>query len=215
VDDGAYFREDCQCCVEPWTPIIVNFSGALKLSGAADGVLFDFAATGSPQRMAWPLSPDNAWLVMDRNGNRTIDDGRELFGNRTPMSNGTRAPDGFAALEEFDGNRDGVVDARDPGFERLALWQDVVRDGTAEPSELVSLETAGVVSISVNYRESKRRDEWGNLFRYRAPVSFASGRVRFAYDVFLVRLSVGTASGQEACGLQNERIDTERERNRW
>jgi len=141
----------------------------VRFSGAADGVLFDFAVTGTPQRIAWPRTGDNAWLVLDRNGNGTIDNGRELFGNRTQLADGTLAPHGFDALAELDLNGDGVIDRNDAEFERLALWRDTMRDGISERSELLTLRAAGVVAISVNYRESRRTDEYGNVLSTRPP----------------------------------------------
>jgi hypothetical protein len=45
-----------------------------------------------------------------------------------------------------------------------------------------------VVRLQLNYRESKRTDEHGNQFRYRAKVDAARGAKvnRWAWDVFLV-----------------------------
>lgn len=51
-------------------------------------------------------------LVRDLNGNGLIDNGTELFGNSTILSNNETAANGFEALKELDSNGDGIFQTK-------------------------------------------------------------------------------------------------------
>lgn len=173
-----------QCCSD--TPIILDLhNDGYLLSGPS--VMFDLRANGQPRLYGWPAGSDDAFLALDVDGNGTIDNGRELFGNRSyqhaPASGEAR--NGFRSLAALDSNDDGIITEADPVYKHLRLWIDANRDGQSQPAELFTLASRGVTSVGTSYKEQRRKDEFGNQFRYKGR-AVISGKIRNAYDVILV-----------------------------
>jgi len=127
--------------------------------------------------MAWTAGGWNGgFLALDRNGNGKIDNGTELFGNVTAQPKPCPAAgcNGFLALAVFDqpangGNADGVIDSRDSVYSKLLVWVDRNHNGISDPGELITMQQAGIQSISVQYDQNHSwTDLYGNKFRYRA-----------------------------------------------
>jgi hypothetical protein len=191
----GFDEETCTCIAE--CPIIIDTTGnGFYLTDSASGVNFDLNNDGTLEHLSWTsTATDDAWLVLDRNGNGTIDNGTEMFGNFTPQAEPPTGSErnGFLALAEYDrpaygGNGDGKIKQDDAIFASLRLWQDVNHNATTESGELHTLQELGLKSIDLDYRQSRRTDEHGNKFRYRAKVKDTHDAQlgRWAWDVFLV-----------------------------
>ena len=196
--DGDIDHADSGCSQCQGTPVLIDVSGnGFNLTNTANGVNFDLDNDGTRERYSWTVAQtDDAWLALDRNGDGAITNGTELFGNFTPQSNSPIGfgRNGFNALVEYDqrakgGNGDGLITAQDAVFGSLRLWQDKNHNGVSEAAELSTLNQLGLKAIECVYRESKKTDQHGNAFRYRAKVIDARDTKvnRWAWDVFLVR----------------------------
>ena len=187
-DVETWYDPDCGCCKADGSPIIIDLSNSsLRFVSEFEGILFDIFDNGRPVRVSWPSNDETAayWLALDRDGNGRIDDGGELFGNATRLASGTKAPHGYAALAEFDSNRDGLIDGSDPVYDRLVLWRRPLPAGAVQLADEIRPLRGSVTAISLDIQELPRRDRWGNTFRYRSRVTLASGESRWSYDVFL------------------------------
>lgn len=191
----------CGSCPCPGSPIIVDVNGkGFHLTNASSGVRFDISGTDHPVQIAWTASDsDNAFLALPGNDG-LVHNGKELFGDFTPQPP-SNDPNGFLALAVYDepengGNGDGIIDNRDQIFSSLRLWIDSNHDGICQPEELHTLPSLGVYSIGLDYFTSRKRDRWGNLFRYGSEVNSDESQNdsevgRITYDVILVEAANG------------------------
>ncbi|MDR2925971.1 MAG: hypothetical protein LBU76_08530, partial [Azoarcus sp.] len=171
----------------PSDPLALDLDGdgieTVGISGAGT-VLFDHDGDGIRTGTGW-VKGDDGFLVLDRNGNGTIDDGSELFGTDTVKSDGKKAKSGLDALSSLDSNRDGVFDASDAAFSQVKIWQDANQDGISQAGELKSLSEHGIASISLTATAQNRNLGSGNSQGATATFTRADGSTGTASDLNL------------------------------
>lgn len=103
---------------------------------------FDLDADGQAEAVPF-AAPGAGWLVLDRDGNGRIDDGREVLG--------ALSGDGFADLAALDEDGNGWIDEADAAFAALRVW---VRAEATDPGRLLTLREAGVGALHTGRVES-------------------------------------------------------------
>ena len=186
------------------SPLVLDLKGdGFKYTSVDDGVIFDLNNDGVAEQAAWTKEQkefDNAFLVLDKNGNGQVDNGGELFGDQNGAENG------FLELAKYDDNGDRLITKDDKVYKDLRLWVDFNKnarvdyeaDGTTQ--ELKTLEEAGVTELSVDFKVQKDakgnvlRDIYGNITgfigSFKMMIQNAFGKleevVRQIMDVFFV-----------------------------
>ncbi|MEI6026772.1 MAG: hypothetical protein WCT47_08790 [Betaproteobacteria bacterium] len=185
------------------TPIVLDLDGnGVRTTSAQDGVNFDVSGVGTASKTGW-VSRGDGLLVMDRNGDGLINDGKELFGAATVLANGQRAGDGAAALAEQDTNHDGKITAADVNFDKLKVWVDANHDGKTDPGELRGLVDLGIIELNVSFDKSDRVDN-GNLVGMVSSYKTSDGQVHEMADVWFKK---GESEKQEAPPLKDLLVD--------
>ncbi|QMT36108.1 hypothetical protein [Neisseria wadsworthii] len=166
-------------------PIVIDLDGdGVETISSNEGISFDHDKNGSKEQTGW-AGKDDGQLAMDLNRNGNIDDGGELFGNNTLLADGkTKAAGGFEALAQYDSNDNGLIDEGDEHWNDLLVWQDVNSDGVAGEGELKSLGETGIVSINLDYDETGKQDENGNLHKQSSLANWRDGNTTDTVDVW-------------------------------
>lgn len=106
-------------------PLVLNFDApAARLT--EEKISFDLNADGRKELVSF-VGPGSGFLALDRNGDGSVTNGRELFG---PVSG-----NGFAELSKYDEDGNGWIDEGDSLFASLRLWS-ANREGEQELSPL-------------------------------------------------------------------------------
>ena len=114
-------------------PLVINFGG--NLASFTDRTMsFDIDFDGKIDTIH-TLSANSGYLVLDRNGNGKVDDGRELFGPQTD--------NGYGELAQYDEDGNGWIDENDSIFQHLKIWYHDEQGN----SQLVALTNKNVGAI--------------------------------------------------------------------
>ncbi|NLK96445.1 MAG: calcium-binding protein, partial [Clostridiales bacterium] len=156
-------------------PLVIDLNGnGFTPTSVKDGAYFDLDQNGFAEKMGW-INGDDALLAIDKNRDGKINDGSELFGDKTLLKNGKYAQNGFEALKEYDTNKDGIISQGDIDFDSLLLWQDINGNGISENGELISLKDAGIDSIKLGYKSFGEVTESGTILGNVATFVKANG----------------------------------------
>ncbi len=118
-------------------PLVIHFAGpAAALTGGR--VAFDLNADGRAESIPF-TGPGSGFLALDANGDGRVTDGRELFGPRTGS--------GFQELAALDSDGNGWLDATDPAFAALRVWEQ----GADGAPTLTSLSAHGVGALYLSH----------------------------------------------------------------
>ena len=189
---------------KPVTCLIFDLDNdGVRLTPPADGVSFDLDADGRPERVGWTTAGAwDAFLALDVNGNGRIDNGSELIGNAFRNAVVTEPASGITVMSLLGGARltpdrqnldrppgDPHLEPSDAVFAKLVLWSDLNHDGASEPSELRSLQAAGVKRILTG-AEILNHPDMGNTIRYKSAwTRTVDDLVRTFLEVALARAS--------------------------
>lgn len=143
----------------PHDPLIIDLGETgIELRSLEHGVNFDLDNNGFAEKTAW-IGTEDGFLALDRNGNGSIDNGGELFGDQVILKDGSKSESGFEALAELDDNGDGIIDNKDSAFANLRVWIDANHNGKSDSNELKTLNETGIISISLEHSEVSIVDE--------------------------------------------------------
>ena len=142
--------------VQQLPPIVFDLDGS-GIRSTEITASFDIDGDGTKDQTGW-ISGGQGFLALDRDGDGLITHGAEISfiqdlpGARTDLE----------GLSAFDSNSDGIFDAQDERFGEFLVWQDANENGESEAGELLSLQEAGIASITLTGTPEQQSDE-GNI----------------------------------------------------
>ena len=166
------------------SPLILDLDGdGVETTSVANGIYFDHDGNGFAEKSGW-VGKDDGLLVRDINGNGQIDNGTELFGNNSVLSNGQKAANGFEALKDLDSNNDGVFNNQDTAWNEVKVWKDSNQNGIVDEGELLTMEQANISGINLDYQTGSNEDLSGNAHKQTSTITKTDGTTSTITDVW-------------------------------
>ncbi len=132
---------------------------------------FDLNADGIREKVQW-VSPNDGFLVLDKNSDGDINNIDEVFGNPNTI--------GFDDLSQYDENNDGVIDENDTKFSQLRVWQDLNSNGVVDDGELTTLTERNIAKINLNYEPGD-----DDTFAEKSTIEYTNGTTTLIQDINL------------------------------
>jgi len=132
-------------------PLIINFNG--KSTDLTDSRFdFDIDLDNKLDKIPF-VGSGSGFLAIDKNGDKKINDGNELFGPRTG--------NGFNELKDYDIDNNLWIDEKDPIYDRLLVWS---KDNHGNDL-IMGIRRKGIGAIYIGYEETpfKINDGQNNL----------------------------------------------------
>lgn len=161
-------------------PLIIKFSDTEKIefTSLEEGVNFDLDNNEFKEKTPW-IKNIEGFLTIDINGNGTVDNGGELFGDRFVMKDGTKASSGIEAIKSLDTNKNNKIDSADALFlsidkndnvlekqtllDQIKVWFDNNLNGETDiGDEIISLKELNVDYIDLDFKYDTKNSEVPN-----------------------------------------------------
>jgi Ca2+-binding RTX toxin-like protein len=142
-------------------------------------VNFDTDEDGYQELTGW-VSPDDGILAYDKNGDGSVSHTDEIV--FTGYKEGAKTD--LEGLTAFDSNGNGQLDASDESWGQFGVWQDKDQDGETDAGEFISLDEAGISSISLT-SDNVVREQDGNIVNGTGSYTRSDGTTGLLGDVAL------------------------------
>lgn len=150
-------------CGAYYSPLMLFFSKEYPSFSATS--TFQLSKAQS-DKVYWPEAGSPGYfLILDKNGDSKVLDGSQLFGDYDGFANG------FESLATYDLNKDGIINKNDAVFNKLKLWNDKNADGISQITEVFTLKSLDIKSISLSIIDETKK--FGERAEYKQKSSFS------------------------------------------